>query len=305
MNFRHIEYFLAVAEDLNFSRAAKRLRLSQPPLSKSIQQLEKELGIQLFLRDKRSVQLTAAGKAYRERILPIFDLLDQARLAGQMAQAGRTGELRVGFLSPLFYNAVPNLLLQYRQQSPDVQVNIIDMMPRAQIESLMESKIDVAFPGLFVPTLGSQLESKVLWRSSWQVCLHATHALATRQKLSLQELRFEDFVFIQRPLSPAIREAIFHLFELAGYQPQVAQGCWCRAKHLPGNGEPLCFRRARLYSFNRRVAAVRTLDGMESGPDVSRSPFVSGFHGASSQLTSSRYLNCTFFFEDAVRYFLS
>ncbi|RYX86382.1 LysR family transcriptional regulator [bacterium] len=223
MQFRQIECFLAVAEELNFSRAARRLRLSQPPLSKNIQQLEAELGVQLFVRDHHSVALTAAGKVYRDYVQPIMQHLEQARLAAQRVQAGQTGELRIGFVSGLFYDFVPPLLLQYRKEYTDVRVNILEMVPSAQTEALIERHIDVAFPGLAPGRFGVGLSSRVIRKEPWYVCLHADHELASREKLDLAELRSEQFVFMESLMSPSIKDALVKLFEQAGYSPMVTQ----------------------------------------------------------------------------------
>src|SRR5213083_3019698 len=107
MQMRHLQCFMAVAEELHFSRAAKRLHLSQPPLSKHIRQLEQELGVQLFIRNRRSVVLTEAGRIYQEKVRNVLYQLEEAKLAAQRAQAGQTGELKIGFLSALFYDFIP------------------------------------------------------------------------------------------------------------------------------------------------------------------------------------------------------
>ncbi|RYX83837.1 LysR family transcriptional regulator [bacterium] len=223
MQLRQIECFLAVAEELNFSRAAKRLRLSQPPLSKQIKQLETQLGVQLFVRSHHSVSLTPAGIAFRQHIQPVMELIEYASVAAKRAQAGQTGELRIGFLSALFYDFVPPLLLQYRHLYPDVQVTIIEMVPSAQTEALAEKKIDVAFPGLAPGRFGSGLESRIVRTDPWYVCLHKGHELASQKALSLSHLRSQNFVFVQSAMSPSMNDTIIRLFSQAGYLPNVVQ----------------------------------------------------------------------------------
>ncbi len=223
MQMRHLECFMAVAEELHFSKAAKRLNLSQPPLSKHIQQLEEELSVKLFHRDRRSVSLTQAGKVYREHIQNLFHLLEQAEVAAQRAQAGQTGELRIGFLSALFYDFVPPLLLRYRQHYPNVQVSMVEMVPVEQIEALRSGRIDVAFPGLAPASLFAGLTSRALRSDPWFACFHTGHPLAGKKQVWLADLKTESFVLVQRSVSPAFNDAILELCRISGFNPRVVQ----------------------------------------------------------------------------------
>ena len=223
MQMRHLQCFMAVAEELHFSRAAKRLHLSQPPLSKHVRQLEQELGVQLFHRNRHSVSLTEAGKVYRGHIQNVFLQLDQGQVAAQRAQAGQTGELRIGFLSALFYDFVPPLLLRYRERFPQVQVSMVEMVPAEQIEALRSGRIDVAFPGLAPKSLFSGLNSRALRIDPWFACFHTGHPLARKKQVWLRELKTESFVLVQRPVSPAFNDAILELCRLSGFTPRVVQ----------------------------------------------------------------------------------
>jgi DNA-binding transcriptional LysR family regulator len=223
MHFRQIECFLAVAEELHFSRAAKRLHLSQPPLSKHIQQLEQELGVQLFMRNRRSVTLTEAGRIYQEKVRNVMYQLEEAKLAAQRAQEGQTGELKIGFLSALFYDFIPPLLMRFRRRFPDVQVTLLEMVAAKQFEAVSDGKVDVAFPGLPPDKPGLEISSRILRKDKWFACFHSEHPLAQHEKVSLEELRRESFVFIQRAVSPAFDDALLQMFRQANYTPRVAQ----------------------------------------------------------------------------------
>lgn len=223
MQMRHLECFMAAAEELHFSRAAKRLNLSQPPLSKHIQQLEGELGVKLFHRDRHSVTLTEAGKVYRGHIQNVFQQLEQAQVAAQRAQAGQTGELRIGFLSALFYDFVPPLLLRYRQRFPQVQVSMVEMVPAEQIEALRSGRIDVAFPGLAPESLFSGVNRRALRKDPWFACVHTGHPLATKKQVWLEEVKNESFVLVQRTVSPAFYDAILELCHIGRFNPRVVQ----------------------------------------------------------------------------------
>jgi DNA-binding transcriptional LysR family regulator len=133
MQMRHLECFLAVAEELHFTRAAQRLHLSQPPLSRHIKELEQELGVTLFQRTRRSVTLTDAGRAYEQRVHSILSQLEQAREEARRIQRGEMGTLTIGFVGALTYEFLPGLLRRYRARRPNVQLALRDLVPAEQI----------------------------------------------------------------------------------------------------------------------------------------------------------------------------
>jgi DNA-binding transcriptional LysR family regulator len=125
MELRHLKYFLAVAEELHFGRAAIRLNISQPPLSQQIQQLEKEIGIQLFNRTRRTVQLTDAGKVFQKEAYSILESLERGISKARLTHRGETGWLSVGFIGSSTYVVLPAILREFRQNYPDVDLVVL------------------------------------------------------------------------------------------------------------------------------------------------------------------------------------
>ena len=161
---RHLECFLAVAEELHFTRAAERLHLSQPPLSRHVKELEQELGVILFERTRRNVALTEAGRAYEERVHSIFSQLNQARDEARCIQRGEMGTLTIGFVGALTYEFLPGLLRRYRVHRPGVQLVLRDLVPAEQIEALALGRIDVGFAGILPDDCGPEVACRVLRR---------------------------------------------------------------------------------------------------------------------------------------------
>src|SRR6056297_515588 len=136
ITLRQIRYFIAVAEELHFSRAAERLHMAQPPLSQQIRQLEQLLGVDLFQRTKRRVQLTAAGQAFLSESRLLLNQLDQAVFKAQQASLGECGTLTIGFVSSASYSILPNLLKQFRRAYPDVNVILRELSASQQSEAI-------------------------------------------------------------------------------------------------------------------------------------------------------------------------
>src|SRR3954469_11296881 len=145
MELRHLRYFVAVAEELHFGRAAQRLHIQQPPLSRQIQQLELELGFPLFERSRRRVELTPAGSALLGRARQVFDALDVAVHDARSASIGQTGRLVVGYPSSLAYSGLTELLREFRTRFPSVELMLRELPPGDQIEALKSGSLDVGF----------------------------------------------------------------------------------------------------------------------------------------------------------------
>jgi DNA-binding transcriptional LysR family regulator len=221
MQMRHLECFLAVAEELHFTRAAQRLHLSQPPLSRHIRELEEELGVTLFQRTRRSVALTEAGRAYEQRVHAILSQLDQAREEAQRIQRGEMGTLTIGFVGALTYEFLPGLLRRYRARMPRVHLALRDMVPAEQIDALATGRIDVGFAGILPDDCGPEVTHRVLRRDRMVAALPNGHALAQRKVVSLEALAAEPWVLIERKASPTYDRFIRRLCAAAGFAPRV------------------------------------------------------------------------------------
>jgi DNA-binding transcriptional LysR family regulator len=215
--------FLSVAEELHFGRAAARLHMTQPPLTQAIAQLEGLLGVRLFERTKRSVQLTPAGAA----LLPeVRDLL--ARAAALPAQAlaaasGESGRLRLAFVSTAGFSLLPEWVQAFRARHPRIQMELIEATGDVQLQMFEQGGIDAGFmlhsPG-FTPAV---LAHCLLWVEPLVVALPAQHPLAQAPVLRLRDVLEAPLVIFPRRIVPSLHDAIFGLYHAAGRLPRVAQ----------------------------------------------------------------------------------
>jgi DNA-binding transcriptional LysR family regulator len=200
LDSRLLRYFVAVAEELSFSRAAARLHISQPPLSYAIRQLEEGLGARLFVRSSRHVELTAAGRAlYNEAI---FLLRRDVELRSLIARidAGLQGQLKIGFVGSMLYRGLPQVLRDCKQQYPDVDHALQELNSAEQIELVVR---------------GGLVEEP------FAACLHRNHPLASQPEIALAELAQDDFIFFSRAFSPVYYETLLAMCLDAGFLPKV------------------------------------------------------------------------------------
>lgn len=221
IELRHLRYFVAVAGELHFGRAAERLHMAQPPLSQQIRQLEDELGFALFYRTKRVVQLTEAGQIFLDEIRPLFRQLDRAIQRGQLASRGEVGQLVIGFVSSSMYNVLPRILQTFRNQVPGVTLTLAELTTDQQMQQLSDGEIDV---GLMRPPVDNpQFDTLLLLQESLVVALPAAHPLARQTTLALNTLAAEPFILFPRPLAPGLYDQIISLCQTANFSPVVAQ----------------------------------------------------------------------------------
>lgn len=224
MDIRHLRYFLAVAEERHFSRAAQRLHMSQPPLSQQIQALEAELGVPLFLRGRGGVRCTAAGDTLLPLARSILDQVDHAVAQTRQVGRGDTGRLAVGFAGSMpFSTVMPQLLRDFRAAWPQVVLDLREQPSPAQIEALLGHRIDVGFLRPTSHLDGSGLETLVVLREPLVAAVHADHPLARQDMLSLRDLRDLPFVLYSPTLGSGLRTQTLELCEHAGFTPRIAQ----------------------------------------------------------------------------------
>ncbi|MFC3884473.1 LysR family transcriptional regulator [Bacillus songklensis] len=209
MELRQLQYFLTVAEELNFSRAAERLRITQPPLSLQIQNLEKELGFPLFYRNNRHVELTDAGKVFVEEVRKISDHLHRAVENAQRTHYGEIGNLTVGFVGAATYDILPAVLREFRSLYPDVQVHLLELSTPKQIEALRQEKIDVGVlrPPIHDDTLCTEIVSTV----PCALAVPKQHPLVGKKNISLADLTPHDFVMLSRKTWAGLYDEILGL----------------------------------------------------------------------------------------------
>lgn len=215
--------FLALAGELHFGRAAERLHMTQPPLTQAIAQLESLLGVRLFDRTKRSVTLTAAGAALVPEVQAM--VAHAATLPGyaRAAAGGEMGRLRLAFVSTVGFSLLPQWVRAFRQQYPQVQLELIEATGDVQLQLLERGAVDAGFmlhaPG-FAP---DGLTRRLLVREPLIVALPEYHVLASAPSFTLGKVLAEPLVIFPRRIVPSLYDAIFAMYHAAGRSPQVAQ----------------------------------------------------------------------------------
>ncbi len=221
MELRHLRYFQAVAEELHVGRAAQRLHMAQPPLSRQIQALEAELGLTLFERTRRGVTLTAAGAAYQERVRDVFAAVDRAAAEARRAAVGDLGRIAIGYVSSLAYVGLAELLRAFHATSPHVEVTVREGPPQEQLDALIEGRLDVGF--VRGPVVEGGLIAEIARREPLVVALPSRHPLSRRSRLELRELAGEPMLAFARARSPAFFDHVMGLCRAAGFTPRIVQ----------------------------------------------------------------------------------
>ncbi len=219
MEFRHLRYFLALADELHFGRAAQRLAITQPPLSLNIQQLEASVGARLFERDSKGVRLTAAGLAFREAAQALLAQANEARLLAREIAAGSVGRLRVGFVGSVLFRGLPQWLAAFHASHPRIDVGLSELNSQEQIDALMHDQLDLGF--VHTQRVPAELQTALVHSDAFMCCVNAAHALARRRKVSLLQLRDEPFVLFSRQASPDYYTRIVEMCGAQGFYPKV------------------------------------------------------------------------------------
>ncbi len=223
MELRHLRYFSTVATELHFGRAAEKLHIAQPPLSKQIQDLEAELGFELFNRTKRSVSLTPAGKEFLTEVERIFQQLDRAIDIGRKTSRGELGQISIGFVGSATYNILPVMLQKFRDRYPNVRIELHELTTDRQLVWLREGRIDLGL--IRPPIVERDLVSQAIFQESLVVALHINHPLAMLDTIEISLLAAEPFILFPRQLAPGLYDPIIAICQAAGFSPQVVQEC--------------------------------------------------------------------------------
>ena len=218
-----LRYFAAVAERLHFGRAAQALHISQPPLSRAIRALEGRLGVSLFARSRRRVELTAEGTRLLEETRRVLGQLERTALELRGMASGERGRLRVGFVSLADYGVLPGLLKAYKSARPGVSLALREMLSPEQSLALAAGELDF---GLLLPPVSeaARLDHMVVQRERFVAALPSRHRLASgRGKLAMSALAAEPFVMVPREIAPGLYDIVAGLAARAGFSPNVAQ----------------------------------------------------------------------------------
>ncbi|PHV05569.1 LysR family transcriptional regulator [Janthinobacterium sp. BJB412] len=220
MDLRQIRYFLVLATELNFTRAASRLHISQPPLTRQIQQLEASMGVVLFERTTRGVALTEAGAVFYEEARKIVALTDQATQKTRLAHTGQLGRLDIGIFGSAILNVIPTLLIELRKTHPDVVISLQNTTKIQQIEAVREKRLDIGFNRVYPEVPDLAVETVMM--ESLYVATPRDHPLTRRRVLAVRDLVNQPLILFPNNVRPTFADNVVALCRDEGFTPLVA-----------------------------------------------------------------------------------
>jgi len=223
MELRHLRYFVAVAENLNFTKAGAKLNLAQPSLTRQIHNLEGEIGVRLLNRSKSQVALTEEGRSFLVDARRILALATESVLAVQRLSRGEIGQLNIAYLSNFDFELLPETLRAFRKSFPHIALNLFDMTPAEQFRALEARKIDLGFVGLPPPAANRDLQWESIARHRTVVVLPEKHPLARKRQVKLGELKTMFFVGMSEKTHPGFRDWLSGRCQQAGFMPRILQ----------------------------------------------------------------------------------
>jgi DNA-binding transcriptional LysR family regulator len=276
IELRHLRYFLAVAETLHFSRAAKRLGIAQPPLSQQIKRLEELLGHALFERTTRGVKLTLAGQLLAKRARGTLEKVEEDLSQVRRLGRGEEGTLTVGFSGSVMFTELPAAIQSYRHRYPKVELRLRELVTTAQIAALLNGTLDLAFLRDGDTTEGIRITT--LLKERYVAVLPEAHPLAQRRSLNVKALKGEPFIMFARRMGPLAYDRTIACCEKSGFRPNIVQDApqWLTLVRLVAAGlgvslAPACVARVAMPgAVYREVNAVcrTSIDlGLKAGAD--------------------------------------
>jgi DNA-binding transcriptional LysR family regulator len=266
MELRHLRYFVAVAEGLNIRRAAEKLRISQPPISRQLNDLESEIGVKLFDRSTRKLKLTQAGECFLKEATEILDRVQHATQLAQAVSRGETGTLVIAYGGPVSGMLPASAMRQCRDIYPWMELVIKEMSPRDQVHGLLENKIDLGYVGLNPVELQDIFCFESVRKVEVLVALPSNHPLIKKDSLRLEELAREHFIMVERTASPTTYDRVINILKSGGFVPNVA--------HEADKSQNLL----RLVAAGFGIALVPDLFRNYSMPDVVFRPLKQRIH---------------------------
>jgi DNA-binding transcriptional LysR family regulator len=221
MEFRQLRYFVTVAQELHFGKAAELLDITQPALSKQIRVLETELEIELFIRTKRTVKLTKAGEVFLSQAQQLLQQADKAIKLAKRTALGEVGRLTIGFTATATYTVLPELIGRFRVHYPQVELEMLELCTEAQVTALNQGEIDLGF--LHPPIDARGLELYPILAEEFVVVLPKQHHLFFKQSLSLEDLAQESFILHPRSEGPFLYDEFLKLCRQAEFKPQIVK----------------------------------------------------------------------------------
>ena len=260
MELRHLRYFVAVAEELHFGRAAARLHIAQPPLSRQIRDLEREVDTPLFERVARGVELTAAGRAFLPEARLTLAQAERGKRTAQRAALGEIGRLRVGFTEAATYSGIlPNVLGFFRMHLPLIGLSLFEMDSAQQEDAFRDGRIDLGLLQSPPADADRWLHVEQVYSDALVAAVSETHGLAARTRISLGDLTAESFVLFPRAGDPVLYDEVIARCRSAGFSPSVVQEAagWHTLAGLVGAGVGVAFVPRSLSKIRRPGVVYR------------------------------------------------
>jgi len=271
MELRHLRYFVAVAEEEHFGRAASRLRIAQPPLSRQIRQLEDEIGARLFERKGRGVRLSDAGRVFLDGARRTLDAASQAGARALAASRGELGRLTVGFVETSAFDTLPPRIFRaFRARYPGITLELLPMTSMNQWQALRDDRIQVGFV-YHLPTDDPAVASRTVYRDQVVLALPRGHRLARRRGLRLRDLGREGFVWFPRASSPRYYDLVAAACQAAGLHMNVVQEAYSDSTivSLVAGGTGLTFAVGAWRHVKPTSVVLRRLADLRIGLKVS------------------------------------
>jgi len=220
LELRHIRYFLAVAKELHFRKAAETLFISQPGLSRQIKQMEQELGVQLFERHNRKVALTKAGEYLQLEYESIFRSLENAFEHAQLINAGQEGELKIAYIGSAMHKIIPQFLLDFNKKHPNIHIELEEMDNQVQTAKILDKKIDIGFVRMDRVPRG--IEIRPILEETFSLVLPKDHSINCNNFKNLTQLKDVPFIMFDSSYSPSYFEKVMQIFDDAGFSPIIS-----------------------------------------------------------------------------------
>lgn len=264
LELTHLRYFVAVAEELHFGRAAHKLAISQPPLTQQIQRLEQRIGYALFERSTRRTVLTEAGSVLLPMARAVLEQVDRAVAAAQSAGRGEAGKLVIATPPSVMLGALPRLIRQFRKALPKVELSLREMSTAAISESLLTGTADIGF--LRCESLPEGLRELHRYREGVSVILPRQHRLAATARIRLAALARDPFVFFPRRLGASFYDELMACCRAAGFEPRIVQEAtqWPTVVALVEAGMGVTIAPASVARLAARHCVARTLPGVST-----------------------------------------
>lgn len=227
LNLRHVDYFLVICEEMHFGRSSRRLNVAQPALSQQIKRLEAYLGVSLFNRNRRGIELTEAGAVFRAHALRLTKQIEEAKWASRRAAQGESGKISVGLVPSGNHLFVLERLAQFNRGHPAVEVLISSMTTAEQIEAVVAGKLDVGVVRL--PVRHHDIEQTTIFAEEMVVALPRDHKLARAPRIRMADLALENLIAFPRDVAPSYFDYIVSLFRMAGHELKITQ----QISHIP------------------------------------------------------------------------